>query len=221
MLANASRQVLRATAVRSMQSARVATVPLTRSISTNAPLKDTPLHDMPKDTRLHAMKAAAKEADPRESMVVFRDVSVQQILDHKAAGQVAAVATVSRGDTVYEAIKKMNAVRVGALVVIEDGSPVGMISERDYLNKVILRGFSSKEIKVNDIMTSDIVTVTSDVSAGDCMELMTQGRFRHIPVVDPANKMLGIVSIGDLVKTVLDQQKETINYLKEYIERTY
>lgn len=82
-------------------------------------------------------------------MVVFRDVSVQQILDHKAAGQLASVATVARTDTVYEAIKKMNAVRVGALVVVENGAPIGMISERDYLNKVILRGFSSKEIKVN------------------------------------------------------------------------
>lgn len=112
---------------------------------------------MPKDTRLNAMKAMAKEEDPKDSMVVFRDVSVQNILDHKAAGQLASVATVSRNDTVYDAIKKMNAVRVGALVVIENGTPVGMISERDYLNKVILRGFSSKEIKVSGMFSFFLV----------------------------------------------------------------
>lgn len=102
--------------------------------------------DPSKDPRLVAMKQVKDEKD----MVVFRDVSVQQILDHKAGGQLATVATVSKTDTVYSAIKKMNAVRVGALVVAdEQGKPVGMISERDYLNKVVLRGFSSKEITVN------------------------------------------------------------------------
>ena len=167
--------------------------------------------------------AAVSEVKEEKDMVVFRDVKVKQILDHKTAGQVATVATVSRTDTVFSAIKLMNSVRVGALVVVDaEGKPVGMISERDYLNKVILRGFSSKDITVNgmtllyhifsplihiltyipfihpsssisslsstpfnvwyaDIMTSDIKTITADVTAGDCMEMMTQGRFRRIP----------------------------------------
>lgn len=105
--------------------------------------------DPSKDPRLIAMKNLKEQKD----VVVFHDVSVQQILDHKAGGQVASVATVSPNDTVYSAIKKMNSVRVGALVVTDDqGKPVGMISERDYLNKVILRGFSSKEITVKGML---------------------------------------------------------------------
>lgn len=95
------------------------------------------------------MKAIHKEQQVEKDMVVFKDISVQQILDLKAAGQPASVATISPMETVYNAIKKMNSARVGALVVAdEQGRPVGMISERDYLNKVILRGFSSKEIAV-------------------------------------------------------------------------
>jgi len=166
-----------------------------------------------KDNRLAAM-AHAKEKD----LVVFKDLSVAQILAAKKSHEVS---TVRKTDTVYSAIKKMNEMKVGALVVVEDDKPVGMISERDYLNKVILRGFSSKDITVNDIMTREIVTIPPHVTAGDCMEIMTERRFRHIPVVDEHSKMIGLISIGDLVKSVMDQQKETISYLKEYIERTY
>jgi predicted transcriptional regulator len=97
----------------------------------------------PKDTRLDAMREAEKE-----DIKVFKDVSVQQILESKKN---PAVATVHKTDTVYSAIKKMNAMKVGALVVVENDSPVGVISERDYLNKVILKGHSSKDITVSGI----------------------------------------------------------------------
>jgi CBS domain-containing protein len=112
----------------------------------NVPLKDDPS----KDPRLVAMRNLVKEND----MVVFRDVSVQQIIEHKTSSLLGTVVTVSQTDTVYNAIKKMNATRVGALVVAEEGTPVGMISERDYLNKVILRGFSSKDLRVRGIPMS-------------------------------------------------------------------
>lgn len=226
MLANASRQMLRTVSrgVR-LQTPLVTTIVRNNSITskqekvtTTGAADNAPLTHPPKDSRLQAMKENKQD----DNTLIFHDVSVKQILAIKQGYKAnMPVSTVSKDDTVYEAVKRMNAARVGALVVLENNTPVGMISERDYLNKVVLRGFSSKQIKVADIMTSDIVTVTPEVSAGDCMELMTKGRFRHLPVVDKDDQMLGIVSIGDLVKTVLDQQKETINYLKEYIERTY
>jgi len=165
-----------------------------------------------KDHRVNALKEAEKD------LVVFKDISVAHILASKKRQEVA---TVSKTDTVYDAIKKMNEIKVGALVVVDNGIPVGMISERDYLNKVVLKGHSSKAITVNDIMTRDVVTILDSVTAGECMHMMTEGRFRHIPVVGADKKMIGIVSIGDMVKSVIDQQKETINYLRDYIERTY
>eukprot|EP01111_Echinosteliopsis_oligospora_P011849 TRINITY_DN39_c0_g1_i1.p1 TRINITY_DN39_c0_g1~~TRINITY_DN39_c0_g1_i1.p1 ORF type:complete len:214 (-),score=55.16 TRINITY_DN39_c0_g1_i1:151-792(-) len=154
-----------------------------------------------------------------EDLKVFKDASIQSILDSK---QKIPITTVKKDETVYNAIKKMNSAKVGALAILNDnGEPIGMFSERDYLNKVILRGYSSKEIKVEDVMTTSVTTVQPTASAGECMDMMTQGRFRHIPVVDGNKKMIGIVSIGDLVKCVLDQQKETISFLQEYIGRTY
>jgi len=203
-----------------------ATSIITRQVSTTTtssrfeggavpPFSETAVHEehhRHKDPRLAALKDAEKD------LVVFKDLFISQILANKKNQNVS---TVHKTDTVYSAIKKMNEMKVGALVVTEDDKPVGMISERDYLNKVILRGYSSKDITVNDIMTHNIVTIPPTFTAGDCMNLMTKGRFRHIPVVDEKEKMIGIVSIGDLVKSVLDQQKETITFLREYIERTY
>jgi len=159
-----------------------------------------------------------KSLPDTEDLVIFEDVSVRQILSNKPSNNVV---TSSPNDTVYEAISKMAELKVGALVVTEAHKPIGIISERDYMTKIALKGLSSKKVHVKDIMTKNIRTISPDIGASECMKMMTNGRFRHIPVVDENQTMLGIISIGDLVKYVMDQQKDTIHYLKQYIERTY
>jgi len=151
---------------------------------------------------------------------VLYDVQVGDIIAAKPDHRIVVVGADS---TVFDAIKLMSDCKVGALVVADSVSkkPLGMISERDYLNKVVLKGLSSKSTQVRDIMTSDIVTTPSNVSASKCMDIMTKGRFRHIPVVDDKGGMIGLISIGDLVKHVLDQQAVTIRHLKSYIEGSY
>ena len=124
--------------------------------------------------------------------------------------------SVSPEDSVFQAIRLMADKGVGALVVIADDSLVGIISERDYARKVILQGRSSKEAKVRDIMTSPVFSVGPDYTVDDCMRIVTTKRIRHLPVVQ-GEKLIGVVSIGDLVRRVISTQGETIQYLQEYI----
>jgi CBS domain-containing protein len=124
--------------------------------------------------------------------------------------------SVSPEDSVFEAIRLMADKGVGALVVIADDSLVGIISERDYARKVILQGRSSREAKVRDIMTSPVFSVGPDYTVDDCMRIVTTKRIRHLPVVQ-GEKLIGVVSIGDLVRRVISTQGETIQYLQEYI----
>jgi len=126
------------------------------------------------------------------------------------------VRTLSPADTVYAAIEQMAEHSVGALIVTEGDRVVGVVSERDYARKVILRGKSSKETLVGDIMTSDVVCSTLDAEIEDCMQVMTQNRIRHLPIID-RGKLTGIVSIGDLVKTLLSEQRRTIDELERYV----
>ncbi|HRH94763.1 MAG TPA: CBS domain-containing protein [Prosthecobacter sp.] len=142
--------------------------------------------------------------------------AAKTLLEHKGR----EVWTIAPDVTVYEAIKMMSDKNVGALPVLEGTRLVGMISERDYMSKVMLKGKSSKETPVSDIMTRDVVTVGPDHNVSRCMEIITENHIRHLPVVD-GDELLGIVSIGDLVRWIIATQKMTIEQLEAYIAGGY
>jgi CBS domain-containing protein len=131
----------------------------------------------------------------------------------------------NKGDTIFsvapdapvlEAIKQMAEHRIGALLVLRGTELVGVVSERDYARKVILQGKSSSQTAVSDIMTANPLTVGPDTDVLDCMRLCTDSRIRHLPVMNDGN-LVGIISIGDLVKAVIDAQAEQIEHLERYI----
>ena len=118
--------------------------------------------------------------------------------------------------TVFEAITKMVEANVGSLLVAEGGEIVGIVTERDYLRRVALEGRTEKETPVRDIMTSPLYVATPETAIDECMALMTDRRIRHVPIVD-GGEVVGVVSIGDLVKFISKQQAFEIKYLTDYI----
>ncbi|MCX5913240.1 MAG: CBS domain-containing protein [Deltaproteobacteria bacterium] len=123
---------------------------------------------------------------------------------------------------VYRALQLLNEKKIGALVVLERGELVGVVSERDYARKVILAGKSSKETSTKEIMSTKIFVVNPETTVEECMALMNEKRIRHIPVVDKGtNKIMGIISIGDVLKSVISDQKILIENLSNYITGKY
>jgi CBS domain-containing protein len=139
--------------------------------------------------------------------------TVATILKSKAD---LAVHTISPDASVFDAIKAMAEYNVGALVVMDGEQLVGIITERDYARKVILLARSSRELQVRAIMSSPVMHVRPEQSNEECMVLMTDHRMRHLPVME-AGKVIGVVSIGDLVKSIISEQEFTIRQLEHYI----
>ncbi len=127
--------------------------------------------------------------------------------------------TVSGNMSVYNALKVMGEHNIGALLIIENEELIGIISERDYARKIALKGKNSHDTLVSDIMTTDLFTVTLQDSIETCMELMRDKHIRHLPVVDN-KKVVGMVSIGDIVNAIIESQKATINHLSDYIRNS-
>ena len=142
--------------------------------------------------------------------------SVGSVLARKSS----AVWSIAPNSTVFEAIQLMADKNVGALPVLDNGQLIGMISERDYTRKVSLKGKSSKQTPVREIMTQEVVTVNMADSINECMRVMTDCRIRHLPVME-GEKMIGLVSLGDLVKWVISAQAATIEALQKYITGDY
>jgi signal-transduction protein with cAMP-binding, CBS, and nucleotidyltransferase domain len=119
--------------------------------------------------------------------------------------------------TVYEALELVADKAIGALVVMQEGKPVGILSERDFARKVVLKGKSSRDTKVSEIMNSPAITVDVNCSVDEAMLVMTEHHIRHLPVVDASGVVVGVVSIGDLVKWTISSHEKTIQHLHSYI----
>lgn len=126
------------------------------------------------------------------------------------------VHTIQWDHTVFEALVRMSEKNVGALPVVKEGTVVGIISERDYARKLILKGLSSVTTKVHEVMSSPVVTVDTHKTVEECMNIMTDSHLRHLPVVEDG-KLLGLLSIGDLVKEAIAEQADLIKQLEQYI----
>lgn len=138
--------------------------------------------------------------------------TVKQLLEFKGHD----VVSIAPDRTVYEALERLAERHIGALLVIENGKLAGLFSERDYARKVVLKGKSSKDTPVRDIMIQDLICVKPDANVDECMTLFTEERVRHLPVLDKG-ELVGIVSIGDVVRQIISERDFTIRQLEQYI----
>ena len=140
-------------------------------------------------------------------------LTVQQVLNQKQAKEIWHIRP---DNTVYEAIQAMATKKVGALLVMKGVALKGIISERDYAREVILKGRSSTDTRVDEIMSSNVISVSSSESVEASLAVMTDNHIRHLPIVDE-NMVIGVLSLGDLVKTIINDQQSTIQQLETYI----
>ncbi|KAL8525906.1 hypothetical protein ACS0TY_015218 [Phlomoides rotata] len=171
-------------------------------------------------TRYESTSAAARIEEHG-----FESTTVSDVLKAKGKGADGSWLWCTTDDSVYDAVKSMTQHNVGALVVVKPGeqkSIAGIITERDYLRKIIVQGRSSKSTKVGDIMTEEnkLITLTPDTKVLKAMQLMTDNRIRHIPVINDAG-MMGMVSIGDVVRAVVNEHRDELNRLNAYIQGGY
>jgi len=138
---------------------------------------------------------------------------VNQVLKVKGS----EVWSVTPDTSVYDALKLMAQRNIGAVLVVEEETIFGIFSERDYARKVILKGRSSRDTLVSDIMTANLIYVNSSQTVEECMSLMSDHRIRHLPVLTDEGKLAGIITIGDVVKAIISEQELLINHLEEYI----
>ena len=138
--------------------------------------------------------------------------TVQQLLDEKGG----EIQSIHPDDSVFDAVQKLANANIGSLIVIEDDRPVGIFTERDYARNVVLQGKSSPTTPVRDIMTSRVIFVQPGQTVEECMAIMTDKHIRHLPVLD-GEKLVGMISIGDLVKSIIADQKFTIEQLETFI----
>jgi CBS domain-containing protein len=161
------------------------------------------------------MMGALMDALEVTPMQLSLSESIRPILKRKGPN----VFSVTPSDSVQTAIAMMAEKRVGALLVMFEGKLVGIVSERDYARKVYLMGRASPNTAVAEIMTSPVIAVSPDHSLGDCMQIITQHRIRHLPVLEH-EQLVGMISIGDLVNALISSQSETIRHLEAYITGT-
>jgi len=138
--------------------------------------------------------------------------TVRQLLSEKGS----TVWTIAPDASVYEALALVAEKNIGALLVVQDGKPVGLVSERDYARKVILKGHNANTLTVRDIMTRRMVCADPDETLEQCMAVITERRVRHLPVLE-CGDIIGLISIGDLVKAIIDEQQFVIEQLERYI----
>jgi len=142
---------------------------------------------------------------------------VSQLLNHKGRD----IVTIGPSATVREAIRTMVDHNVGSILVMENDAIAGIFTERDYLRRIVLQGRTSDTTQMHEVMTTEIVTVPPSCTVGECMELMTEHKCRHLPVVKPDGTLRGLVSIGDCVKYVSEQAKNEVESLRSYISGGY
>ena len=140
--------------------------------------------------------------------------TVKQLLEGKGY----QVWSITADKSVYDALRLMGEKEIGALTVMDGDKLVGILSERDYARKVVLKGKTSRETLVSEIMSSPVLSIRPDQSVTECMALMTDKRIRHLPVLDNG-KLIGMISLGDLVKSIIDEQQFKINQLESYISQ--
>lgn len=141
---------------------------------------------------------------------------ISKVLEEKGG----AVYSVKPEETVYDALQLMAKHKIGAIMILEGEQPLGIFTERDYMNKIILQDRSSKNVMIKDVMTSELVVVSPDSQVDEALAVMTEKHCRHLPIIEN-KKLVGIVSIGDLVKRVIKDQDVAIKSLSEYIALSY